>query len=72
MCVLIGPIRLSPPIYGKLEPDAETFDAMRAGLLQETPARRFSEPDEIAAAAVYFASTNHASWSGADGSFMGA
>ena len=30
MCVLISPIRLPPPIYGKLEPDAETFDAMRA------------------------------------------
>ena len=53
---VISPGPVATPIYGKLGLPAEAVEGMKSGILGQIPLGRFGEPEEIAAAAVYFAS----------------
>lgn len=53
---VISPGPIETPLYGKLGLGAADLAGMKHSLLGQVPAGRFGEPDEIAAAAVYFAS----------------
>lgn len=53
---VISPGPIATPLYGKLGLAQADLDGMKAALLGEIAAGRFGQPEEIAEAAVYFAS----------------
>jgi NAD(P)-dependent dehydrogenase (short-subunit alcohol dehydrogenase family) len=53
---VISPGPVATPLSGKLGLPGADLAAMKSGILGQIPAARFGQPEEIADAAVYFAS----------------
>ena len=62
----VSPGPIATPIYGRLGLPKETVDAMAQGILAQVPMKRFGQPEEVANAVLFLASTESSYTTGAE------